>query len=292
MFDKTGTLTEGRPRLDDTTAIDRDDLALAARLARSSRHVLARAVVRAAEEMGAAVDRAPGVREVAGKGLECETAGGTVRLGSRAFVGIADDRSLAAPELWLARRGAPPVRFGFVDPPRADAASVAAALAAKGYALAILSGDREAAVAAVAAAVGIGDWRAACLPADKCRRLGELAAAGKRVAMVGDGLNDAPALAAAHVSLSPSTAVDLARTAADVIFQGARLAPVLECLTVARRADRLVRQNFALALLYNAVTIPLAVAGLVTPLVAAVAMSASSLAVIANALRLNRTGIR
>lgn len=288
VFDKTGTLTEGRPRLADDGAFGRDDLALAASLAQSSRHVLARAVVRAAEAMGLAVPPVSGVREVAGRGLAWDTAAGTVRLGSRAFAGVADDRSETGAELWLVRPGAPPIRFGFADPPRSDAAAVAATLAGRGYALAILSGDREAAVSAVAAVVGIEDWRASCLPADKCRRLGELAADGRRVAMAGDGLNDAPALAAAHVSLSPSSAVDLARIAADVIFQGARLAPVMECLEVARRANRLVRQNFALALLYNAVTIPLAVAGLVTPLVAAVAMSASSLAVIANALRLNR----
>ncbi|MBK8906837.1 MAG: cadmium-translocating P-type ATPase [Rhodospirillales bacterium] len=290
VFDKTGTLTGGRPRLDrSASAFDRDDLALAASLAHSSRHVLARAVVRAAEATGIAASPATGVREVSGRGLEWDGDAGTVRLGSRAFVGVADDRSATGTELWLTRPGAPPIRFGFVDPPRCDAAAVVSALAAKGSSLAILSGDREAAASAVAVAVGIADWRASCLPADKCRRLGELAAAGRRVAMVGDGLNDAPALAAAHVSLSPSTAVDLARTAADVIFQGARLAPVLECLEVARRAYRLVRQNFALALLYNVVTVPLAVAGLVTPLVAAIAMSASSLAVIANALRLNRT---
>jgi Cu2+-exporting ATPase len=147
-------------------------------------------------------------------------------------------------------------------------------------------------VAAVAAEIGIESWHAACTPVDKIARLEALAAAGRRVLMVGDGLNDAPALAAAHVSASPSTAIDLSQTAADAVFQGERLRPVLELLDVARRADRLIRQNLGLALGYNLVTVPLAVLGLVTPLVAALCMSGSSLAVVANALRLRRLGKR
>jgi Cu2+-exporting ATPase len=156
----------------------------------------------------------------------------------------------------------------------------------------LLSGDRREAVSEVATLVGIDHWSAGQSPGDKVARLTALAEQGKRVAMVGDGLNDAPALAAARVSLSPSSAVDVTQTAADVIFQGARLDPILEAMEVARRADGLVRMNFGLSFAYNLVTIPLAVAGLVTPLIAAVAMSGSSVVVILNALRLTRADNR
>jgi Cu2+-exporting ATPase len=185
-----------------------------------------------------------------------------------------------------------PVRFAFDDSPRADAVPVIRELRARGLDVELLSGDRAPSVAAVAADLGIDAWRAGCTPIDKIARLEALAAAGRRVLMVGDGLNDAPALAAAHVSASPSTAIDLSQTAADAVFQGERLRPVIELLDVARGADRLIRQNLGLALGYNVLTVPLAMLGLVTPLIAALAMSGSSLAVVANALRLRRLGPR
>src|SRR5690606_30995119 len=157
-----------------------------------------------------------------------------------------------------------------------------------GLAVELLSGDRAPTVAAVADALGIAEWRAGCTPEAKTARLKELERQGRRVLMVGDGLNDAPALAAAPVSLSPASAADISRTAADVVFQGDLLAPVIDLLGDARAADRLVRQNIGLALVYNLVAVPLAVLGYVTPLVAAIAMSSSSVLVIANALRLGR----
>jgi Cu2+-exporting ATPase len=136
----------------------------------------------------------------------------------------------------------------------------------------------------------LADWTAQATPQDKAERLARLTGAGKRVLMVGDGLNDAPALAAATVSVSPSSAVDISQTAADAVFQGERLTPVLELLATARRAGRLVKQNFGLAIGYNMLAVPLAVAGFVTPLVAAVCMSGSSLLVTGNALRLSLQG--
>ena len=156
----------------------------------------------------------------------------------------------------------------------------------RGLEIELLSGDRAATVAAVARDLGISRFQAELTPVEKVDRLEHLAKSGRRVLMVGDGLNDAPALAMAHVSLSPSSAADVSRTAADLIFQGDGLAPVVIAIDTAHVAGRLVKQNFALALVYNAVAIPLAIAGLVTPLIAAVAMSASSLAVTGNALRL------
>ena len=155
-----------------------------------------------------------------------------------------------------------------------------------------MSGDRAPVVAEVAQRLGIARWRAGCMPADKTARLEQLAAEGRRVLMVGDGLNDAPALAGAYVSLSPSSAADVSQTAADAIFQGERLAPVLELLDVARRTDRLIRENISLALLYNLIVVPIAIMGMVTPLVAALCMSASSLLVVGNALRLRIGAIR
>lgn len=286
VFDKTGTLTRGQPELvrGAEEPWTEDDLRLAAGMAAASRHPLARAIARAV-----AAPVVAGVEEVPGKGVRCRRPEGEVLLGSAAFCGApADAPAHAGPEMWMARPGRAPVRFRFVDAPRSDAAAVVAELKRRGLAVELLSGDRAPAVAAVAAELGLESWRAECTPADKTERLHELRAQGHRVAMVGDGLNDAPALAAAEVSLSPSTAVDVSQTAADVVFQGEKLAPVVEVLDVARKGDRLVRQNFILAFAYNSVTIPLAIAGHVTPLIAAVAMSTSSVAVITNALRLSR----
>lgn len=293
VVDKTGTLTRGAPRLVQPAAgMDLRALAEAAAMAAASHHPLARALAGAAEAEGIVVAPAVDVREVPGAGLERTTSGGLLRLGSRGFAAPGEDgrdaSAPAGPELWFTRPGRMPVRFAFADELRRDAAAVIAALRRGGFAVELLSGDRPAVVAAVAAEVGIRDWRAGCSPEAKVRRLKQLSAQGAHVLMVGDGLNDAPALAAAHVSLSPATAVDVSQTAADLVFQGETLAPVLEALGTARRARRLVRENLALAFLYNVTTIPLAIAGLVTPLIAAIAMSTSSIVVILNALRLNR----
>jgi Cu2+-exporting ATPase len=244
VFDKTGTLTLGRPTLDYGGPVDAAALTLAASIAAASRHPLARALVAAAPDV-ATVD---GVVEVPGAGLRWQGPDGEVRLGNRVFCSIAETEDASGPELWLARPGRMPVRFAFRDELRGDALAVVAELRARGLAVELLSGDRAPIVANVARALKIDRWRAACTPADKTARLEALAAAGWRVLMVGDGLNDAPALAAARVSLSPASALDISQNAADAVFQGDRLRPVAEVLEVARRADRLIRQNLGLAL--------------------------------------------
>ena len=285
VFDKTGTLTLGTPELHRDPSVSQADLRRASGIAASSRHPLARALTGACPE----ARYAEGVEEVPGAGLRQSTPDGEVRLGSRSWCGIGDHAGEAdGPEMWLSEPGREPVRFTFAERLRPEAKNTIEALRAHGLTIELLSGDRAPAVEKIADALGIAAWRAEQKPADKCAHLEALAAQGSRILMVGDGLNDAPALAAAHVSISPSSAADISQNAADIVFQGNSLAPVAETLSVARRADRMVKQNFALAFGYNVIAVPLAVAGLVTPLIAALAMSASSIMVVGNALRLSR----
>ncbi len=283
VFDKTGTLTLGEPQLKDPAAVDPAVLARAAALAVASRHPYAKAVVRAARARGLPVVAAANVREVPGAGLAADTSQGQARLGSAVWVGAP---AAGAAPLWYREPGRDPVAFDFEDVARSDARNVVGDLEQGGYAVELLSGDRTEAVSAVARAAGIGTWHAGVRPDGKIARLEALARAGRRVLMVGDGLNDAPALAAAHASLSPSSAADISQNAADAVFQGDLLAPVVETVAVARASQRMALQNFAIAIGYNVVSVPLAMAGHVTPLIAALAMSLSSIAVTANALRL------
>ena len=283
VFDKTGTLTLGRLEL--VSRVERETLQLAAGIAANSRHPLAVALHRAAADSPAVM----GVVEHPGRGLQW----GDVRLGSARFCGVAGAADDGHTELWLAQPDRAPVRFAFADRLRPDTATALDALRRDGLAIELLSGDRPAAVAAIASEARLDCWRAEVSPGAKVERLAELARTGKRVLMVGDGLNDAPALAAAYASISPATAAEATQNAADAVFQGDALAPVVETLRAARLANRLVRQNLGMALFYNLAAVPLAIAGLVTPLIAAVAMSSSSLLVIGNALRLgSRSGRR
>jgi Cu2+-exporting ATPase len=283
VFDKTGTLTHGRPLWMNAAHISDDDIQLAASLAAMSKHPLSRALIRDLPDVRPAQD----VQELPGSGLSLQTQDGEVRLGSRAWCGVQSKTDTPEAELWLSRPGKEPIRFAFTDQIRSDAFATVRKLKAQGINVILLSGDRAASVQTAANSAGIETWKADLKPADKVAYLQDLSAKGHRVMMVGDGLNDAPALASAHVSLSPTTAADVSQTAADIIFQGDKLAPILESLHVAKKADQLIKQNFALSLVYNIVTVPLALSGLVTPLIASIAMSTSSLIVISNALRLN-----
>src|SRR5581483_11433145 len=253
-------------------------------LAAASRHPYARAVVAAAERRLGKVVAINNIEETAGQGLERRRDGKCERLGSAAWCGI--KQAGEGSEVWYRVDGAEPVRFRFADRLRSDAAAVIDELKGRGYGVALLSGDRTGAVEAIARETGIGLWQAELKPADKIAWLEARAGEGRKVLMVGDGLNDAPALAAAHASISPASAADISQRAADFVFQGERLAPVLEAIAVARRARTMALQNFAVAFVYNIVCVPLAMAGYVTPLIAAIVMSTSSILVTANALRL------
>ncbi len=288
VFDKTGTLTLGRPRLINGGEMSAQDRALGASLARGSRHPLARALADA-EGMGPVADD---LKEVPGQGLEATVDGSPVRLGRAEWVGL-DGPATDHPDamtLYVRKGEGAPVRFLFQDRLREDAAETVAELGRLGLPGEMLSGDREETAAHVSGTVGLETFRANLSPRDKIARLEELKEEGERVLMIGDGLNDAPALAAAHASMSPGTAVDVAQASADLVFQGDRLGPVVDAVVMARAARRRVLENFAFAALYNVCAVPLAAAGLVTPLIAAIAMSGSSILVTLNALRLMRHG--
>ncbi|QGP79188.1 heavy metal translocating P-type ATPase [Sphingobium sp. CAP-1] len=278
LFDKTGTLTLGRPVPQDLDRLGDADRGILLALAQASRHPLSNALRRALDGVEpAAIED---VREVAGEGVFAQYRGDPVALARpRSLItlfGLASEY----------RRGDHATLLRFADALRPDAAAVVAELKQAGLQTLIASGDRPEALETVARATGttaIGHLR----PADKLALIERLKRRGQKVLMVGDGLNDGPALAAGHASMAPASASDASQLTADAVFLGDRLAPVAVTLRVARRSVRVVKQNFALAIGYNILAVPLAIAGQVTPLVAAVAMSLSSLIVVANALRLN-----
>jgi P-type Cu2+ transporter len=284
VFDKTGTLTLGAPAPVDLHLLDAKQAGIALALAQCSRHPLSEALRTALTAAGTVPQRVTMVSEVPGDGLTGQWLdeggqGTSVRLGRPTS---ADGDAMAAA---LSIGNGPETVIRFADPLRPAAAATVAELAALGLPARILSGDRPGPVAAVAAALGIGG-QGGLSPSDKLAAIKALSADGRRVLMVGDGLNDGPALAAGHVSMAPGSAADASQNAADAVFLGQSLAPVATAIRAARATQRIVRQNFALAIGYNVIAVPLAIAGLVTPLVAALAMSGSSIIVVANALRL------
>jgi len=294
VFDKTGTLTLGKPQLIDETAISDAELAAAASLAAASHHPYAKALVVAAERRLGAVQPASGIEETPGEGLKRKSGQGEERLGSAVWCGAGVEGSAgeesAGAEVWYRHGKDQPVRFRFADAIRPDAAETIAALKRQGYRIALLSGDRTGVVDETARATGIDDWHAELKPADKIAWLKARAKEGRKVLMAGDGLNDAPALAAAHASISPATAADISQRAADFVFQGAKLMPVVEAIKTGRRSRAMALQNFGVAAVYNAICVPLAMLGFVTPLIAAIVMSTSSILVTLNASRLAGEG--
>ncbi|BBC02219.1 E1-E2 type cation ATPase FixI [Bradyrhizobium elkanii USDA 61] len=289
IFDKTGTLT--LPELDvaNLAGIPEDVVKLAGRLALSSRHPVAAALARAAGANEPLAD----IEEEPGRGVRGYYEGAPIRLGRPLFCGadsLADEILCHDPEASVVAFSHGEARhvFAIRQRMRPDAVEVVTSLARLGIMVEIVSGDREPAVRRAAETLGIHKWRANVSPTDKVARVEDLTSRGYKVLMVGDGLNDAPALAAAHASMSPVTATHMSQAVADAIFLGAHLGPVIKAVIASRGALRLMRQNLCLAVVYNVLAVPVAIAGLVTPLIAAAAMSCSSVLVMLNALRARR----
>lgn len=288
VFDKTGTLTLPEPALIDAGQLSDEMLKLAGRLAQSSHHPLARAVRDYAQMKFGVLDLIADVEEVSGHGVRAVINGQEIRLGSPNFCNVPRPVWHEASSMIAFRAGDHAGLIAVGQSLRPDAKAVINALKARGFDVSILSGDHKAAVQSIAEELHITTWLAEVKPAEKLIHLEKLQAQGKRVLMVGDGLNDAPALAAAHVSLSPATGADVTQAAADAVFTGAKLAAVSDALALCRKGRRIMLENFGLALIYNLVAVPLAVLGYVTPLIAAAAMSGSSVIVTVNALRAKR----
>jgi len=279
VIDKTGTLTVGRPLPDPAVldALPADAASVALALASHSRHPLSRALVEALAARGVLAASLTDVSEEAGEGVRATWNG--VRIALRRpenASGMACVLDIAGRPTWL---------IPFADRLRPDAADALSRLEAMRAEASILSGDNEAAVAEAVRATGLSAI-AAATPASKQSVIAALQAQGHKVMMAGDGLNDGPALAAADASIAPGTASDVGRQAADFVFLGASLLALPRALAMARATRRVVRQNFVLAIGYNLLAVPLAISGHVTPLIAAAAMSLSSLVVIGNSLRL------
>ncbi|MBL4727274.1 MAG: cadmium-translocating P-type ATPase, partial [Rhizobiaceae bacterium] len=293
VFDKTGTLTMGAPQIVENTDMARKELALAHALASASSHPASKAVSQFTQLSDGVVPKVENLKEVPGFGISGTHNGKEIRLGRYDWVcEIASSTTLAenCHEVCFARAGSPVSGFAIEDSLRPDALATINALKQAGIAVEILSGDGEAPVKIAAKALGIDTYAHSRTPQQKIDHINKLQQQGQKILLVGDGLNDAPALAAAHVSMAPSSGSDVGKLAADIIFTTDSLKAITLARETAININKLVRQNFAIAIIYNMIAVPLAMLGFVTPLLAAIAMSASSIIVIANSLRLNFLG--
>ncbi|MEK6541027.1 MAG: heavy metal translocating P-type ATPase [Pseudomonadota bacterium] len=281
VFDKTGTVTLGRMVPQGLEALDAHQRAVALALAQSSTHPLSKGLATALRAMGVTPAALRGTSEIAGQGMQGYDGDSFVQLGRPA------DAAHGHASVALTIGDAPQVVITMADALRPDAAEAIQRLRTMGMPAMLLSGDNDAGVAPIAQELGLNAVSAA-RPEEKLALIQDMAAAGDAVLMVGDGLNDGPALAAAHASMAPSSASDVGQQAADLVFMGDSLIAVPRAVMAARRTQAVVRQNMALAIGYNIIAVPLAIAGLATPLIAAVAMSCSSLIVVGNSLRLIR----
>jgi Cu2+-exporting ATPase len=282
VFDKTGTLTAGTPEVTNLDRLPPEHVRVAMALAMGSSHPLSEAINRAAQAAGIKPETVSDITEKAGFGTEGRWNGQNVRLGRAAWMGAEPTSQTAA---WIQIGDDAPRPFLFSDRLRDGAEEAVRALTDAGKTVILMSGDTAPAVEALATKLGISQWVAEALPEDKAARIAALSSGGHKVLMVGDGLNDTAALAGAHVSISPASALDAARVASDIVLLGSNLAPIAVAAVTARKATRRIRENFRIATWYNLIAVPLAVAGLCSPLIAALAMSASSITVSLNALR-------
>ncbi len=298
VFDKTGTLTHDKMTVGQVSTRDKlgnlEALQIAAAIAQHSLHPVSRALVLANQNQAGAEEglaQVTHVLEVSGFGLTADSAYGRLKLGSAQFCGLedsitqslSDDVSrvhLVSEQGWLAS-------FEIVEAVKQDAASAIQALQESGMQVEVLSGDKPQSVARIAKLVGISQAKGGCTPQDKLSHLQRLQRQGRQVAMVGDGLNDGPVLASAHVSIAMGQAVPLAQAQSDFVIMGGQLAMVPQLIAQARRTMHIVKQNLIWAAAYNAICVPLAVAGMLPAWLAGLGMALSSLLVILNAARLS-----
>lgn len=299
VFDKTGTLTAGRPSVRSTTLLAQSNetdvmrcLSIAAAIENASEHVLARAFSQYYEN-GAHRTEEPSATP--GCGVEARVDGRRYRIGARSFVAALSNSAMprshdesVLTEVYLGDESCVVARFDIEDELRPDARAALDTLREAGHEIVLASGDRRASVAAVAKTLGVDRWHAELTPADKFALVADLQRGGERVVMVGDGINDAPVLAAADASIAIDAGTALARASADAVVLGKRVSTISAAAALAVQTRQTVRQNIAWAIVYNLTAVPLAATGVLAPWMAAIGMSLSSLIVVANALRLQR----
>ena len=282
-FDKTGTLTTELPKLTTLPTDDSRTLTIALGLADGSNHPFAKVLVENLTKKGLIGATISGLRELPGLGIEGRVNGIPVKLGRANWIGT---KSKIQSATWLKIGEKEPMEFTFEESIRSGSQELVTKLRSRGFRIGILSGDNEGAVSKVAGELGITEFHYDLRPEERSKFISEEQKKGRRILMIGDGLNDAIALTTAHVSISPGTALDITRIASDIIFLGKRIDALGYTLLVAKDAQKRIKQNLSFAVLYNIIAVPVAVTGLVTPLIAAIAMSISSVIVSMNAFRI------
>ncbi len=291
IFDKTGTLTSGELSLLNGNQIDEHEMLIAASLAAGSRHPYARSISAYWRKQSDTVLQVQEAAEVAGSGLEGCIDGHRYRLGRNEWASecATNQTTKSARGSVLTREGQIIAEFDFEDGLRPESLEVVHELRRHGLPLTILSGDAKENVSQVAAELGVDDYHWGMLPDEKLRAIETANFDGQKPLMVGDGINDAAALAAAHVSIAPASTTDVGRAAADIVLLKNSLIDILTAIRIAKASKKLIHQNMSFAVLYNLIAIPFAFLGYISPLYAAIAMSTSSIVVVMNAMRLNNS---